>query len=186
MKIGVIAEENNDIEVLYELTCKLIRENAFSFKKFVGHGSGMLRRKCEAWAKNLLQRGCTHLVVLHDLDENNENELRLKLMDCVQNVDFEGYVILIPVQEIEAWLLADAKALKDVFHMVNLPKLPKNPEVVKRPKKKLRDIIWKATKTYYVNTIHNKKIAAACRISKVKICKSFCPYPKFITLHTSE
>jgi len=99
MKIGVIAEDNNDVDVLYEITCKLTKENSFSFKKFVGHGSGMLRRKCTAWAKNLLLRGCTHLVVLHDLDENNENELRKKLNDCVKNIKFKGYVILIPVKE---------------------------------------------------------------------------------------
>ncbi|MCK4792189.1 MAG: DUF4276 family protein [Desulfobacteraceae bacterium] len=186
MIIGVIAEDNSDIDVLYELTCKLTKENTFSFKSFNGHGSGMIRRKCTAWAKNLFQRGCSHLVVLHDLDEYKENELRLKLRACVHNVNFKGYVILIPVHELEAWLLADAKSLKEVFHMVKLPKLPRNPEAVKRPKEKLRDIIWKATNKYYVNTIHNKKIAAACRISKVKNCKSFCPYPKFITLHTSE
>ena len=184
MKIGVIAEDITDIEVLYELTCKLTRENSFSFKKFVGRGNGKLRRKCSVWAKNLLERGCTYLVVLHDLDGNNESQLRTNLTNCVQSVKFKAHVILIPVQEIEAWLLADAKALKDVFHMVKLPKLPRNPEGIRRPKEKLRDIIWKTTKKYYGNTIHNKKIAAACQIHKLNICRSFRPYPKFITSHS--
>ena len=186
MKIGVIAEDNNDVDVLYEITCKLTKENSFSFKKFVGHGSGMLRRKCTAWAKNLLLRGCTHLVVLHDLDENNENELRKKLNDCVKNIKFKGYVILIPVKELEAWLLTDSKSLKDVFHMARLPKLPNNPEAVRRPKEKLKEIIWKYTSQYYFNTIHNRKIAASCRISKLKMCKSFRPYPVFISYHLSR
>ena len=44
--IGVIAEEVNDVEVLYEMTCKIVSENSFSFKLFVGHGCGKLRRKC--------------------------------------------------------------------------------------------------------------------------------------------
>ncbi len=54
-KIGVIAEEQNDIDVLYQYTCKIIPENSFSFLRFVGHGCGKLRKKCRAWAENLLK-----------------------------------------------------------------------------------------------------------------------------------
>lgn len=184
MKIGVIAEEYNDVEVLYELTCKLIDENRFSFSKFVGHGCGKLRKKCTAWAENLLKRGCTHLVVLHDLDRNNEQLLRLELTHCVSSIGFRGYVILLPIQEIEAWLLVDPKALKLVFNMDKIPKLPTSPEAVQHPKEKLRDIVWKSTGKHYVNTFHNKMIAAASHISKVKMCQSFRPYPIFIHSHT--
>jgi hypothetical protein len=186
MIIGVIAEENNDVEVLYELTRKLTDDHAFSFKKFVGHGCGALRRKCRAWAVNLLRRGSTHLVVLHDLDMNDENQLRSELEHCVQDIGFEGYVILIPIREIEAWLLGDARALKSVFNMSKMPKVPTNPEAIERPKEKLRDIVWKAASKRYVNTIHNSRIAAACRISRLLVCKSFRPYPKFIAAHSGS
>ncbi|MGA2324470.1 MAG: DUF4276 family protein [Sedimentisphaerales bacterium] len=186
MKIGVIAEEDNDVEVLYELTCKLVNAHSFSFRKFLGHGCGMMRRKCTAWAENLLRRGCTHLVVLHDLDNKVEGKLRSELDRCVQSLGFNGYVILIPVHEIEAWLLVDANAIKSVFHMKKTPKLPTSPEDLLHPKEKLRDIIWKETQKYYVNTIHNKRIAAASHISKVKACKSFRLYPNFITSHAKN
>lgn len=186
MKIGVIAEDNSDVEVLYELTCKLIDRHSFSFGKFLGHGCGKMHRKCTAWAENLLKRGCTHLVVLHDLDNNIEQNLRAELEHCVQSISFKGYVILIPVHEIEAWLLVDANALKDVFNMKKIPKLPKRPEDIICPKEKLRDIIWRMTKKYYVNTIHNKRIASASRISKVKTCKSFQPFPIFIASHAKH
>ena len=181
MKIGVIAEEYNDVEVLYELTCKLIKENSFSFSKFVGHGCGKLRRKCTAWAENLLKRGCVHLVVLHDLDHNHEDNLRLELTRCVRSIGFKGCVILIPRQEIEAWLLVDAKAIQTVFNMKKIPNLPTRPEEISSPKEKLRDIVWRSAQKHYVNTIHNKKIAAASRITKVKTCKSFLPYPAFVS-----
>ena len=39
-RLGVIAEEYNDIDVLYEYTAKLIAENSFRFLPFVGHGCG--------------------------------------------------------------------------------------------------------------------------------------------------
>lgn len=185
MKIGVIAEDVSDVEVLYELTCKLIRENSFSFNKFVGHGGGTLRRKCAAWAKNLFLQGCTHLVVLHDLDDKNENELRSELVGYVRNIRYVGCIILIPVREIEAWLLVDDKAIKQVFSMSKRPKLPRKPEEIMHPKKKLRDIVWKETKKRYVNTIHNRKIANASRITRLRTCRSFRPYPVFIKSHTS-
>lgn len=47
MRIGVIAEEASDIDVLYELTCKLTKENMFSFKRFIGHGCGKLRKNAQ-------------------------------------------------------------------------------------------------------------------------------------------
>jgi hypothetical protein len=180
MKIGVIAEDQTDIDVLYELTCKIIHENTFSFKKFIGRGCGKLRRKCYAWAKNLLAQGCDHLIVLHDLDNNNEDELRKELEKSINDFEYQSKIILIPIKEIEAWLLTDDVSLRDVFNMKRLPKLPRNPETVGDPKKKLRDIIWTNTKRYYINTIHNKKIASSCRIKKVETCKSFRPYSKFL------
>ena len=51
VRIGVIAEEKNDIDVIYELTCKIIKENQFSFSHFIGHGCGKVRKKCNAWDK---------------------------------------------------------------------------------------------------------------------------------------
>ncbi len=183
MRIGVIAEGGSDVDVLYELSCKLMPENSFAFKKFVGQGCGKLRKKCTAWAQNLMSRGCSHLVVLHDLDENDEDELRKELSDRVSNVGFSGYVVLIPVREIEAWLLVDATALRTVFRLQRTPTVPRRPETVSRPKEKLRDIVWGAGKKRYVNTIHNRKIAAQLRICRLRKLRSFRPYPRFLDEH---
>ena len=181
MKIGVIAEDTSDVEVLYELTCKLMDESSFSFKKFVGRGCGKLRRKCSAWAHNLSRRGCQYLVVVHDLDRYKEVELRNQLSASVSSAGFDGYLILIPKREIEAWLLTDSKALKTVFGMPKLPKIPVNSENLTDPKKTISRIVRISARKDYVNTIHNKKIAGAMRIAKAKKCVSFRPYPKFIS-----
>lgn len=181
MKIGVIAEDTSDVEVLYELTCKLMDERSFSFKKFVGRGCGKLRSKCSSWAHNLSQRGCQYLVVVHDLDRYKEADLRSQLSTSVSPADFDAYLILIPKRELEAWLLTDSKALKTVFNMPKLPKIPANSENLTDPKKTISRIVRISTRKDYVNTIHNKKIAGAMRISKAKNCVSFRPYPKFIS-----
>lgn len=183
MDIGVIAEDNSDVAVLYELTSKLITPNRFAFKRWVGGGCGMLRRKCAAWAKNLLQRGCTHLVVIHDLDTNLESKLREELTKYIKDIAFDRYIILIPIHEVESWLLADAAALQKVFNMNRIPQTPCNPEAIMKPKERLRDIVFKNTKKEkrYLNTIHNQKIAKELRIGELKRkCASFRSYPVFI------
>lgn len=184
--IGVIAEEQNDIDILYEITCKLTLEENFSFRKFVAHGCGKLRRKCGSWAHNLLTRGCSLLVVIHDLDEFDEICLRKELEGYVSCISFVDRLILIPIYEIEAWLLSDDLALKQTFNMNKLPKVPKHPEGIRNPKEYLRDMIWKYCKKYYINTIHNKKIARYIKIEKLCVCPSFSPYPTFVDKHLSK
>lgn len=180
MLIGVIAEARSDIEVLYALTCKLVDSRNFSFKQFSGAGCGKLRRKCTAWAHNLLKRGCSHLVLIHDLDNNDERELRSELTQQVTSVKFKGYIVLIPIREIESWLLADPEAIRKTFSIKTALKVPKKPETILRPKEKLRDLVWQYGKKQYINTIHNRKIAEHVELARLQICKSFTPYPSFI------
>ena len=117
---------------------------------------------------------------MHDLDKRDEKELRRSLEDQVADLNYEHKVILIPIEEIEAWLLCDPAALKTVFRMAKLPKTPKSPELIPDPKQLLADIIRKNSKTQYLNTIHNRRIASALSISKLGRCPSFSAYPKFL------
>ena len=178
--LGVIAEDKSDVEVLYELTCKVVDERKFSLRNFAGGGCGTLRRKCEAWAENLLRRGCDHLVIVHDCDQNDEAKLRRELGKLVNGFPFRDHLILIPVRAIEAWLLADMSAVKRALGLSRTPKTLSQPEDVLRPKEKLRDIAWNTDRRRYVNTIHNKKIAALASLTKLGVCPSFRPYPEFL------
>lgn len=184
--MGVIAEEKNDVEVIYQLTCKLVQKRSFKFHQFIGHGCGKVRKKCRAWAKNLIARGCTHIVVLHDLDEFNENELREELEVSIRDLRYTASIILIPVYEIEAWLLFDPDAIRKAFSMTKTPKVPRRPEIIKDPKEKLKEIVWHNSRKYYVNTIHNQRIAALMDISKLSNCNSFRLYPQFISIHFNQ
>ena len=180
MRVGVIAEDDSDVDILIELTCKVRRRSEFSIRRRIGHGSGRLRKKCSAWAVNLVQGGCERLVVLHDLDEGNEKELRAVLEQKMAGCGARHQIILIPIREIEAWLLCDPQALASVFGMHRLPKIKFHPERIMRPKETLRDIVMRYSHKRYVSAIHNKRIAAAAELSKVNRCSSFRPYPVFI------
>lgn len=179
--IGVIAEEKNDYEVLYELTSKLLNESQFSFKHFFGHGCGKVRRKCSAWAQQLLSKGCHLLVVIHDLDKRDEAELRTQLESSIKGFSFSKTIVLIPKEEIEAWLLSDINALKKVFKLKNTPSIPLNPESIDSPKEYLSRLVSRNSQTDYLNTIHNRKIAKELDLNNLKRrCNSFRPYPKFL------
>ena len=181
VKIGVIAEEVNDVEVLYELTCHHVQENKFSLRKFVGHGCGKLRRKCRAWGENLLRSGCTHLVVMHDLDTRDATLLHKELSSMTGDIAFETQLILLPKREIEAWLLSDPNGVKYVFNIKGNVRMPNRPEEVSDPKRALRDLIQPAGKIY-LNTLHNKRLAEASDVRKIaKKCESYRPYPKFLS-----
>jgi hypothetical protein len=180
MKIGFIAEEDNDVDVLIEITAKIIPKNSFSSKKFVGRGCGKLRQKCGAWAKNLKLGGCDVLVIAHDLDRCIESNIRECLDSQIRNLAISSKIVLIPTEELEAWLLCDPFALKECFGMKQLPKVPTHPEKVESPKEHLRDIVWKFSQKRYLNTVHNKKIAKLISLSKLDICMSFRAYPLFL------
>ncbi len=138
-----------------------------------------MRRKCEAWAKNLVERDCSWIIVVHDLDENNEQELRGRLTASVIPAAAQDSVVLIPKREIEAWLLYDARAIAAAFHQRPIPPLPGNPENLPDPKKHLSNLIWKRYHKVYINSLHNALIAQKINIALLKRSKSFAPHIAF-------
>lgn len=141
MNAGIIAEDDSDVEVVSAITLELLKPHVIGFKKFVGGGCGKLRRKCEAWARNLVERDCSWIIVVHDLDENNEQQLRKQLTASVLPAGAQATVVLIPKREIEAWLLYDARAIAAAFRQRPLPPLPGNPEILRDPKRHLSDLV---------------------------------------------
>lgn len=179
-KIGVIAEDASDIAVINEIFEKYMDCSTFSIKKFIGHGCGKLRNKCGAWAKMLSKSGCEHILVFHDLDRNIEVELRDNLSKKIRKDEYPHSIIVIPIYELEAWLLADSKAIKEVFNLKRIPKKVGNCETIESPKEHLRDLVWRFGKKRYLNTTHNQKIAKNASIKNFMRCKSYKPLDKYI------
>ncbi|MET0107227.1 MAG: DUF4276 family protein, partial [Sedimenticola sp.] len=152
----------------------------FSIKKFVGNGCGKLRSKCGSWASMLSKLGCEHIMIFHDRDRNDEKDIRHIIETKVCKVDYPNSIIVIPVEELEAWLLADAKAIKVAFNLKKAPKKIGNCEAIESPKEFLRDVVWNIGKKRYLNTMHNKKIAEHSNISNFLRCKSYRPFDKYV------
>lgn len=180
--IGVIAEDTSDIDVLDELIKKIHPEVKYSIKHFVGHGCGKIFGKCYQWAKVLKTKGCSTLIVLHDLDENNVDILKTKLSQALANCAIPKNAVVIPIREIEAWLISDTPAIKRAMKISeNIPPVP-NPEGLIDPKKKIEEIVFlRSGKTKrYINSAHNRKIAAELDLVNVRRCTSFLPLENFV------
>lgn len=178
--IGVIAEDASDVEVVVEILKKFSPDNTFQVKKFVGNGCGKLRNKCQSWSETLFKKGCSHVLLLHDLDRNKECELRAKLQLKIPREKYPNSLIVIPVEELEAWLLSDETALQSVFSLKERPKKYKNCEEVKSPKEELGRLIWSKATKRYINTVHNKKIAEKTSLESFRRCTSFGPLDEYI------
>lgn len=87
-QIGIIAEDNSDVEVIKILIKRILNRNDFGFKKMVGNGCGKLRRKAYDYALNLKNKGCDMLILFHDLDRNNYKTLYRGCLNFYFFIDF--------------------------------------------------------------------------------------------------
>lgn len=178
--IGVIAEDSSDVDVINEILKKFSPANKFQIKKFVGNGCGKLRNKCQSWADALINKGCTHLLVVHDLDRNKESELLSVLQSKIPKAKYPNALIVIPIEELEAWLLSDEAAIQSVFSLKEPPKKYKNCEEIKSPKEELARLVWSKATKRYLNTVHNKKLAEKTSLENFRRCASFKPLDEYL------
>jgi hypothetical protein len=121
-------------------------------------------------------QGCRWIVVVHDLDTENEKQLRTQLENAIAPAGARASIVLIPKREIEAWLLYDGAAIAKALRESKHPKIPGNPESLSDPKKHLNDLIWKYYRKRYLNNVHNPLIAACVDMSLLKKSGSFAPH----------
>jgi hypothetical protein len=180
--IGVIAEDYSDVAVLKELIKKISLRRPFKVNRFVGNGCGKIKGKCHQWAHTLNRQGCESLILLQDLDTSIVGRLTQELEDALRPCPISNYIVVIPVREIESWLLCDPYAIKQALNLQFLPKEVSNPEAILNPKTKMRDIVRVASKKtiWYLNTAHNHRIAAEARLEKLRKCQSFRPLEQFL------
>jgi len=178
--IGVIAEDRSDVAVVSVLLEKYAPKDKFVIRSFVGNGCGKLRSKCQVWADNLVQRGCEHVFLFHDLDRHTETDLRAGLVEKMKAKPRVKSLVVIPVEEIEAWLLSDEEALRCVFSLKQKPKKYKNCETVSSPKQELERLVWQSAKKRYLNTVHNVRIAERTSLDNLRRCPSFIPFDAYI------
>jgi hypothetical protein len=182
--IGIIAEDDSDVQTIDILIGK-IAASPYSITSFKGDGCGKIIGKCRAWSQSLLKQGCQYLLVVHDLDSARKQELLAKLKDALGVSPIANYALIVPVREIEAWLLADHAAIKKAMKIKVSLNSVVNPEAIQHPKEFLGRLIYtkSAHSRRYVNAIDNVKIASQCIPNNLMRCPSFVDFHNFVATH---
>ncbi len=185
--IGIIAEDTSDIDTIRELIIRISKNNKIAIKGRSKNGCGILLRKCHDWARNLADIRCSVLIVIHDSDNNNPTEIYKKVKEKLDPSPITNHLITVPVQELEAWLLADPEGIKKSLNLKETPNIKYSTELVNSPKEFLEAAIYKASRKemYYQNTKHNMIIAKTISIDLIrKKCPSFRDFHDFILSNT--
>ena len=174
---GVIGEDKSDVDTLKILIRRLTDNEGVCIKGKGYNGCAQMLRKGAKQLKLLSELGCDRFIVCYDADQQNP---QLRYEKVVQNVVkpsglWSLMCILIPVQELEAWILADVSAGSKIFNDWNVKEI-RNPENINSPKEYLEKLSKKGSKPRYSHATHNAKIAMYLDLKKVKRkCPSFLP-----------
>ncbi len=182
-KVGLIAEADSDVSTIRIFIHRISKDKKIGTEKFTGDGCGKITKKCNSWAKVLKDKGCSLLLIIHDLDKKNLKKLKYEIEAALCPCAISSYIIVIPIQELEAWLLSDPENLKKSMSLKRIPKISTNTESIDSPKEHLGKIIFQSSdrEKDYMNTKHNVKIAQTISIDIIKDkCPSFIPFYDFI------
>jgi len=173
---AILAEDNSDKEFLSIVLRRYYQSDNMTIKgKGYGGCSEMLRkgqRDVEAW----LRKGVGRFVICHDADKSSPDSVYTDVIKrIVQPAGLERVCcIVVPVEEIEAWVIADEEAVRHVIPTF-LFKGHHNPETISDPKEWLIAKSRAANgKPLYSPATFNPAVARHLRLDVVaKKCQSF-------------
>lgn len=180
---AVIAEARSDAETLAVLVRRLHRSQGLKVREKGYNGRAELLRKGARQLVAFRDLGVERFVVCQDADGPNATERYQELADVVVRPSgVERCCIVIPVQELEAWLLSDIECATGVFTGWR-PAAVRNPEAVASPKDELiRRSRAANNRPRYSPPTHNPVIARYLDLEKVaRKCPSFVPLKSFVT-----
>lgn len=178
---GILAEDRSDVEVLQSLVQRIATaagdKKALSFKTKGYSGCAEMIRKGARDIRLFAGMSVNRVIVCYDSDRCAPGERVKEVEEEVlqkAGVKVESCIV-VPVQEIEAWILADMDAVKHVLTAwKSVPKSHTNPESLNDPKEHLERLSKRHGKPLYVHAIHNSKVAKHLNLDLLRQrCPSF-------------
>ena len=114
---GVLGEDKSDFQTLKILVQRLADKKKVDILGKGYTGCGELLKKGGEDLKLLSDMGCTRFVIAHDADQRDFRDVQRDLVDKIIKPSGikKSICLLVPVREIEAWLLADIEAVTIIF-----------------------------------------------------------------------
>jgi hypothetical protein len=181
---AVLGEDDSDANSLVVLVRRISGLPNQTILKKGFRGCGHLRQNACRVIREFHLRGATRFIICHDADNENPEHLKKSVRSTLLKSGCREFVceIVVPVQELEAWIIADNTAIKKLLNSLSIPNVT-SPEHINDPKGWLRRrsrISSKANYTY-VPTIHNERIALHIDLDTLeRKCPSFRPLKDFV------
>ncbi len=180
---GIMGENLSDVETLTVLIHRLAHSDSLQVKKKGYNGCGEMLRKGAKQLALFKAQNCSRFIVCHDADgPDPKPKYELVRGRIVEPAGMNKHVcILIPVQELEAWILADIECAAKIFASW-LPSPIHNPERIARPKERLEQLSRDGGgRPRYSHATHNERMAKYLDLRKVaKKCPSFALLADFV------
>ena len=185
---GIIAEDNSDIECLKILIKRLAKNDSLKIKHKGYKGCANMLRDGWKELKSYNELGyITHFIICYDKDDSKgraryEEVINKIIKPAGIKKDKNKICILIPTEEIEAWILADLKAVSNVIPLWQPKQVFSNPEGISNPKEELKKLSREGKlKPLYRHEIHNEQVMKHLDLEVVKKkCPSFVELAQFV------
>lgn len=181
---AVLAEDDSDAKVLETLVKRILSAPRTKVWKKGFHGCGDLCKGALGQVKDFLDRGATHFVICHDSDGQDPGLIKQRIRSIFSRtkvIEQTAVGIIVPVEEIEAWFIADEEATRRVKPSFRLT-VHVNPEAINKPKQwQIRESKKGRTRPLYDPSTYNIRVAQHLNLETVnRKCNSFREFYDFV------
>jgi hypothetical protein len=181
---AVLAEDDSDVEVLTALIRLIAGRSNIRVKGKGFGGSGNLlngaARQTKAWGQEP-----SWFIICLDSDGKEPEAVRGSIRAALKagQLDVKRYdhAIVVPVQELEAWMIADEQAIATVIPSLVIAEV-RSPERLANPKEWLKNQSrGKGSRPKYASATFNVRVAPHLNVAKVQAkCPSFRELVDFV------
>lgn len=176
---AILGEDKSDVEMLNTLVRRIAKTSNLTIRTKGYTGCSELLCKGAKQIKAYYALGISKFIICYDSDRSPAKEHYDAIIEkIIKKSGISGaFCALVPIQEIESWILADLQAVAKIIPSWKPPKEFSNPEMQNDPKEYLEKLSRAANnKPLYVHAIHNPKVADHLNLEAiVNKCPSSLP-----------
>jgi hypothetical protein len=165
--------------MLFSLVRRIASDPKLPIQKMGYNGCGELMVKGARQIQTYSKLGCRKFIICYDSDRDNPADRYKEIVDkIIKKSGVAGdFCALVPVQEIESWILADLEAVTKIISSWRPTKTFTSPELQNDPKECLEKLSRGANaKPLYTHAIHNPRIAQHLNLEIIVAkCESSLP-----------
>jgi hypothetical protein len=183
LSYAVLAEADSDANAIAVFVRRLATRENLRVAKQVFKGKSLLFKKGAAALRDFVARGADKAIVCVDADGPTDTDVRMRIdHEIIGRASIQCQAAaIVPVQELEAWLLADIACATQIFRSWR-PVAEQNPEAISSPKERLVRISRDhRSRPRFDPVIHNEQIARYLDLDAVaRKCPSFKRLVEFV------